>query len=260
MRKKRNGLTACIKSKEIMLVKSTIKDIQSLAGKKQRDLSGRFLLEGPKLVQELLNDHRSLVLGVFALESWVENNQELLKEVSLTIVSEAELSRLSQLSTPNQVLAIAKQIPATAASSQGKITLVCCGIQDPGNLGTIIRIADWFGVSQLVCSEDTADLYNPKVVQATMGSIFRVQLHYTHLETWLQQQQGVSIYATMLEGVDVTKMNPVQEGILLIGNESKGIPLSLIELSQFKISIPGKGRAESLNAAVATGIILSHFN
>ena len=260
MRGFRNGLAAGIKSIEIMLVKSTIKDIQSLAGKKQRELSGNFLLEGPKLVQELLLSHRSLAVGVYAIESWATANRELLRDIELTIVSEAELARISQLATPNQVLAIAKQIPTAAPTATGVITLVCCGIQDPGNLGTIIRIADWFGIKQIVCSEDTADLYNPKVVQSTMGSIFRVQLYYTDLQHWLQKQQGVRIFASLLEGKDVTKMEPITEGILLIGNESKGIPEELIQLSQVKISIPGKGNAESLNAAVAAGIILSHLS
>ena len=127
-----------------MLVKSTIKDIQSLAGKKQRELSQTFLLEGPKLVQELLISHRPLVKAVYALQHWVSAHQELLHGVALTVVSETELSRLSQLSTPNQVLAVAKQLPIVEPIAKGKITLLCCGIQDPGNLGTIIRIADCF--------------------------------------------------------------------------------------------------------------------
>lgn len=243
-----------------MLDKSVIKDIQSLAGKKQRERSGTFLLEGPKLVQELLQAHPVLALGIYATEPWATENKELLKGKPLTIVSENELGRISQLATPHQVLAIAKQIPTTEPSAKVGITLVCCGIQDPGNLGTIIRIADWFGVKQIVCSEDTADLYNPKVVQSSMGSIFRVKLYYTELVNWLQQQKGVPIYACLLEGKDVTQMDRVQEGIFLIGNESKGIPAELTQLSQVKITIPGKGEAESLNAAVAIGIVLSHLS
>ena len=243
-----------------MLVKSTIKDIQSLAGKKHRELSHDFLLEGPKLVEELLVAHRPLVQAIYALAAWAADHQDLLQGVNLTVVSESELSRISQLSTPNQVLAIAKQLPVIEPQAAGKITLVCCGIQDPGNLGTIIRIADWFGINQLVCSEDTVDLYNPKVVQSTMGSIFRIPCYYTDLNSWLRDQKEVRIYATLLEGKDVAKMSSLKEGIILIGNESKGIPENLIALAHERISIPGKGKAESLNAAVATGIILSHLS
>jgi len=131
-------------------------------------------------------------------------------------------------------------------------------IQDPGNFGTIIRIADWFGVSQVICSKDSVDIYNPKVVQATMGSIGRVNVFYRDLRAWLRKQNNIRIYATMLEGIDITKMNPLKEGIIMIGNESKGIGEDLLALANERITIPRKGAAESLNAAVAAGIILSH--
>ena len=132
-------------------------------------------------------------------------------------------------------------------------------IRDPGNLGTIIRIADWFGISQIICSADCADMYNSKVVQATMGSIARVNVFYTDLPEWLKQGSDVRIYAAMLEGKDVTKMSTIKEGLIIIGNESMGIDKEVLQYSNEKISIPRKGNAESLNAAVATGIILSHL-
>jgi TrmH family RNA methyltransferase len=133
-------------------------------------------------------------------------------------------------------------------------------IQDPGNLGTIIRIADWFGIGQIICSNDCADVYNPKVVQATMGSIGRVKVFYADLEEWLYKQKNIPIYATALEGKDITKMPVIREGMIVIGNESNGIHEGILALTNERITIPGKGKAESLNAAVATGIILSHLS
>src|SRR5690242_13691006 len=133
-------------------------------------------------------------------------------------------------------------------------------IQDPGYFGTIIRIADWFGISQVICSEDCADMYNPKVVQATMGSVATVKVFYTELETWLTEQKDIRIYAAMLEGKDITKMTVLKEGLIVIGNESRGISEKIIALANEKITVPKKGEAESLNAAVATGIILSHIS
>jgi TrmH family RNA methyltransferase len=124
-------------------------------------------------------------------------------------------------------------------------------------LGTIIRIADWFGVNQIVCGNDSADMYNSKVVQATMGSIARVNVYYTDLYKWLEKNHEVRVYATMLEGKDVTKMNTISEGVIMIGNEAKGIDERLLEFASEKITIPKKGKADSLNAAVATGIVLA---
>ncbi|MBL7748746.1 MAG: RNA methyltransferase [Chitinophagaceae bacterium] len=126
-------------------------------------------------------------------------------------------------------------------------------------MGTIIRIADWFGIRQIVCNEETADSYNPKVVQATMGSIARVSIYYTDLVSWIKEQKGVSLYAAALDGRNVTTMDKVKDGIIVIGNESKGISPEILQLADVKITIPRKGQAESLNAAVATGIILSHL-
>jgi len=174
-------------------------------------------------------------------------------------VQEAELERISHLKTPNQVLAVFKKFESKEPIPAGRITLILDAIQDPGNLGTMIRIADWFGISQIICSHDCADVYNPKVVQATMGSLARVDVFYTDLPGWLKGQHGIKTYAALLDGKDVTRMNPLKEGLIIIGNESRGIQEGLMEFVNEKITIPKKGNAESLNAAVAAGIILSHL-
>ena len=242
-----------------MVSKSQLKYIQSLGQKKYRDEAGLFVAEGPKLVKELIQSKNVELTQIFALNEWIGENKDLLKSVNVTAIDETELERMSQLKTPHKVLAIAKKFEEKEPGIKEGISLVLDTIQDPGNLGTIIRIADWFGISQIICSRDCADLYNSKVVQATMGSISRVSVFYTDLPVWLKGQLGVRIYATMLEGKDVTKMSTIKEGLIIIGNESTGIGQEVLPYSNEKISIPRKGGAESLNVAVATGIILSHL-
>jgi TrmH family RNA methyltransferase len=167
-----------------MITKSVVKDIQSLAGKKYRDQAGLFLAEGPKLVKELLRDCSHSIKAIYAIESWIQQNQIVNSSIQVTLVTPAELERLSQLTTPHEVLAVVSKFPISPLQIGKGLTLVCCGIQDPGNFGTILRTADWFGVRQLVCSPDTVDVYNPKVVQATMGSIARLAVHYMDLDPW----------------------------------------------------------------------------
>ena len=139
---------------------------------------------------------------------------------------------MSQLKTPNKVIAIVKKFEVNEPRIKERISLVLDTIRDPGNLGTIIRIADWFGISQIICSADCADMYNSKVVQATMGSIARVNVFYTDLPEWLKQRSDVRIYAAMLEGKDVTKMSSIKEGLIIIGNESMGIDKEVLQYVQ----------------------------
>jgi TrmH family RNA methyltransferase len=243
-----------------MLVKSKVKYIQSLGQKKFRQQERVFLAEGPKLVNELLTEHSDSVLEIFAVNKWAEENAHAGNKTAVSEISEAELEKISQLSTPNQVLALVKQFKSDKpVAEKEKFMLVLDGIQDPGNMGSIIRIADWFGIQHIVCSEDCADRYNTKVVQSTMGSIGRVNIYYTSLVEWLAEQKDILIYAAMLEGQDITKMKMPDGGVIVIGNESKGISGEVLKLCNLSITIPQKGKAESLNAAVATGIILSHF-
>lgn len=243
-----------------MLVKSKVKYIQSLGQKKFRQQEGVFVAEGPKLVKELLTEHSDSVVEVFALKNWIDENKRVTINCNLSEITEAELEKISQLTTPNQVVAVVKHFNTIKPfAEKGKFILALDGIQDPGNMGTIIRIADWFGVQHIVCSEDSADRYNPKVVQSTMGSIGRVNVFYTSLSKWLEEQNDALIYAAVLGGEDITKMQQPAGGVIVIGNESKGISEEVLKFCNASITIPQRGKAESLNAAVATGIILSHF-
>ena len=243
-----------------MLGKSKIKYIQSLGQKKHRDEERLFIAEGPKIVEEMLAAGTEAVSQVYALPSWISGHGTAYDASLLTEVSEDELAKISQLHTPNQVLAVMHQYPRTEIPPiKGTIALALDTIQDPGNLGTIIRIADWFGIPRIICSQECVDRYNPKVVQSTMGSIARVQLHYTALAGWLASEADTPIYAAALAGQDITTMNKLSEGIIIIGNESKGISPEVMQRVNVRITIPQKGKAESLNAAVAAGIIVSHL-
>jgi TrmH family RNA methyltransferase len=241
-----------------MLVKSQVKYIQSLGHKKYRDEEGAFIAEGPKLISELLAADNIDLIDLFATKEWMEMNDGLISKKPYTEIKELELKRLSFLTTPNQVIGIFRKPVFPEIKLKGEITLVLDNIQDPGNLGTIVRTADWFSVRQIVCSEDCADVFNPKVVQATMGSICRVQTFYTEVPEFFKKHKDIPGYATALEGEKISEIKPIKEGIIVIGNESKGISKELLNLIQHRITIPGKGGAESLNAAVATGIVLSH--
>ncbi len=238
-----------------MISKNDVKYIQSLHHKKTRTQEGVFIAEGPKLVQEFLGSQFE-VKQVYALLSWLEQHPEISNVIEVT---EAELEKIAALQTPNQVLAVIKQLTLTGEPVlQNCLSLVLDGIQDPGNMGTIIRIADWFGIYQIIASEDTADIYNPKVVQATMGSIARVTVHYKKLPEWLAQA-AVPVYGALLNGENIYTAGEIKEGLLVIGNEGRGIREDVLPFIQKPLTIPGNGKAESLNAAVATGIILSHI-
>lgn len=209
---------------------------------------------------ELLSGSFTALVQVYATEAWVDSSQAQLKPGSpVTTVSEAELDRISLLTTPNQVLALFKKPNREGLRLSGTITLFLDTIQDPGNMGTIIRCADWFGITQVVCTEDSTDAYGPKAVQASMGSIGRVAVEYTDLIEKLKKESGLSVYAATLDGQTIGSVDRIKEGVIMIGNESRGLNRELIRLSTCQVSIPKTGGAESLNAAVATGIILSHL-
>ena len=243
-----------------MISKNQVKYIQSLGQKKSRDIENRFIAEGPKLANELLNAENCRIVQLFALKEWIDENPNASKHTEVIELSGMELEKISQLTTPNQVLAVIEKIQwESDPEIKGNISLALDTIQDPGNMGTIIRLADWFGIKNVFCSTDCADVYNPKVVQSSMGSISRVRVEYTDILSLLTENNDVGIYAAVLNGKDITKMEKIKEGIVVIGNESKGIHEGMLKLAKVQITIPGKGKAESLNAAVATGIILSHL-
>jgi len=245
-----------------MLIKSRVKYIQSLGQKKFRDDEGVFIAEGPKIINELLNAENVQMLSLLAVGDWFEMNPELQKKIgSLDIIeiNQKELDRISFLATSNQVLGIFKKPTFPSLDLKGKVTLVIDTIQDPGNLGTIVRIADWFGVKNIICSLETADVFNQKTIQSTMGSISRVQVLYRDLKKMLMENAELPLYGTQLEGKSILETKRISEGLILIGNESKGIREELLKLVQFPVTIPRQGKAESLNVAVATGIILSHL-
>jgi TrmH family RNA methyltransferase len=199
------------------------------------------------------------VLTIYATQNWIGKNGSYANAENLELVTEDELEKISSLQAPKEVVAILKQLPQVIPIlAQTDFCLYLDTIQDPGNFGTIIRIADWFGIKYIVCTPGCADAYNSKVIQSSMASIGRVQIYYDEDGKWLQHQK-TKIVAATLQGTSVYNYNKMSSGVLVIGNESKGIRPELISLATEAITIPGRGGAESLNAAVATGIILSHL-
>jgi TrmH family RNA methyltransferase len=241
-----------------MLSKNEIKDIQSLRHKKFREETRLFVAEAPKIVGELLTIMPHHFKKLYSLEQWANEHSKLVAKIDFEVVSETELVRLSQLQTPNEVVAVLHQFESNEPAAENEIILYLDTIQDPGNFGSIIRIADWFGIKNIVCREGCADLYNIKVVQATMASIARVNVFYDKELEWLKKQE-MPKYAAALDGESVYSVSKKEKGILIIGNESKGIQPLIMKMVDQKITIPKIGKAESLNAAVAAGIILSHL-
>lgn len=239
-----------------MLTKAQVKYIQSLGHKKLRDSEDVFVAEGPRLINELLTAGNVKPVAIYATDAFAEKHPRL---ANLVRIREQELERISALSAPNEVAGIFSKPVFEPPVWAGRISLMLDSIQDPGNLGTIIRTADWFGVRQIVCSADCADCYNSKVVQSTMGSVARVQLIYTDLLSFIQDNKVPPLYATTLNGTSLYEMQRIKEGIIIIGNESKGISEALLSVPGHRITIPRKGGAESLNAGVAAGIVLSQI-
>ena len=241
-----------------MLVKSKVKYIQSLSHKKQRDEDGVFIAEGPKIINELLGAPGVELVELYATEDIIASLP--VKDGSMIIETDIRsLEKISFLSTPNQVIGIFKKPIPQPLELKGNISVMLDNIQDPGNMGSIVRTAEWFGVSQIICSRNCADVFGPKTVQSTMGSIARVNVVYAELPAFLLANTATRAYAATLSGENLNEMTALGEGIIVIGNESKGISKEILSLVSYRITIPRKGRAESLNAAVAAGIILSHL-
>lgn len=245
-----------------MQFKSQVKFIRSLNSRKVRDAHGIFIVEGPRAVEDMLRAPNVQPQDVFATIDWADEHGRDVeaRNGSVIEVSPAELQRLSAQTTGNQVVAVfSKPVFPGPPTFKGQLSLLLEDIQDPGNIGTIIRSADWFGVTNIVCSPSCADAFSAKVVQATMGSIARVRVIVTPLEEFLEKHAEIATIGATLDGMDIREWPAVEEAFLVIGNEARGISPELLEHCNTRITIPKKGHAESLNAAVATSIILSHL-
>lgn len=243
-----------------MLSKNTVKFIKSLHQKKYRTEEGLFFVEGEKSVIEVLKSD-FLVDMLLITESFEERNLSLIKvfKGELIRVTQGQLEQLGQYQSNDSALAIVRMKPNTPFSpSNNELIIALDDVRDPGNLGTIIRVADWYGINKLVFSPQTAEFYNPKVIQATMGSFTRVQFFYENLGTVLSKWK-LPVYGAFLEGENIHELEFIHPGVLLMGNESKGISPEIEKWVSHKVTIPGFGHAESLNVAIATAILCDNF-
>ena len=245
-----------------MISKNQLKLIKALEAKKQRKKSGLFLVQGEKNVSELFNSH-FLIKQLFATTSYINNNAALLKLhnlISITVeASEDELKKAGTLLSNNSVLAIVECLESKVPEiTDNELILVLDQVGDPGNLGTILRVADWYGIKNVICSPDCADFYNPKVIAATMGSFARVNVSHTDLARYLALQNS-PIYGAFLVGENIHTSSLANSAFIVMGSESHGISAEVEKFITNKITIPNFGQAESLNVAMATGIILDNF-
>ncbi len=237
----------------ILVSKSQIKLITSLQQKKYRNKLGLFVAEGPKVINELL-------AAKYELHSLFTTVEGLFVGIDFEVISDKEISKISFLKNANNSVAIFK-IPLNSNSIKEGTSVVLDSIRDPGNLGTIIRLCDWFGISNLVCSLDTVDCFNPKVVQATMGSIARVNIFYSDIKEYLSKS-GLPVYVGTMDGKNIYKEKLITNSNIVLGNEANGISNEVLNLATHKIGIPQFGEkqeTESLNVATATAILLSEF-
>lgn len=245
------------------LSKNKIKYIQSLKDKKNRMEQGTFVAEGFKIVSDLLcSCHCQLLAGLpWAIKqiNSLENVEEIVQ------ATEEELKKASFLKTPPPIIGVFYQPTANIVdlNLEDNLVLALDGIQDPGNLGTIVRLADWFGIDYIVCSDDSADIYQPKAVQSTMGAIARVKVCYVNLFDFLSKKTGIPIYGTFLEGKNIYRTHLADHGVIVMGNEGNGIRSAIQSLISEKLYIPNyppqRPTSESLNVAVATAIVCSEF-
>lgn len=232
------------------LSKNKIKLVRSLQRKKFRDEYGMFVLEGYKSVMEAINEYPELI------EFVVSSDDTNILHTAHYFLPEDELKRISGLASGTGWLAILKKPEVDVSNDEFIVALD--GIQDPGNLGTIIRTCDWFGINRIICSKDTVDCFNEKTVQATMGSIFRVQIEYTNLEEFLTSYD-LPIYGALMEGENVFRSEFKPKGVLVLGNEGNGVRDDIQDLITHPLHIPGIGKAESLNVAIAGGILIAEL-
>lgn len=248
-----------------MISKNQIKHIQSLHSKKNREEESLFIIEGIKLVTEFINHQKYVIKEVFATLDFINDHKTELIEhsISFTEITEDELKKISHLTSPNQVLAVVKSTEQKLDENllNSSNTLFLDDIRDPGNLGTIIRIADWFGIKQVVCSPNSTELYNPKTLQASMGAVLRVNVITMSFDELLTKTHHLPIYGAVLEGENIYTTS-LKHGLLVIGNEANGISNEVLKHITHHITIPAANSngSESLNAANACAIICSEFH
>ena len=244
-----------------MVSKFQISLIKSLQQKKFRREHRLFVAEGYKSIIEFISSGYKIEV-VYHTPAFDAKLHKLSKKVNFQDISAADLQKMSSLTTPQEILAVIR-LPEWPELSQkqllNKFTLVLDGVQDPGNLGTIIRTADWFGIDTVICSEDTVDAYNPKVIQATMGSLARVHLHYTNLAS-LIPQLNLPVFGALLDGDNIYNTDFGTEGLIVMGNEGNGLRTDIQQLISQAITIPRVGKAESLNVAIATALFCSEIS
>jgi RNA methyltransferase, TrmH family len=244
-----------------MLSKSQISFLKSLQQKKYRVEHGAFLVEGHKSVNEFI-DSGYQIETIYHTYTFDPNLLKLSRKINFQGISLNDLEKISSLKTPQDVVAQVK-IPAWPALNnnllQQKFSIVLDGVQDPGNMGTIIRTADWFGIKNIICSHDTVDVYNPKVIQATMGSLSRINVHYTDLEDFLLKIQ-LPVFGALLDGSNIFTTDFGSEGLIVMGNEGNGLRPEIKKLIQKAVTIPRAGKAESLNVSIATAIFCAEIN
>lgn len=239
-----------------MLSKTQSKYIRSLALQKFREENQCYLAEGEKIVGEWLQSDEKIEF-IFGLEGWMDNNKSLIQkhaEALLITVTEEELKQISTLQSPNKALLVVKRNAQKTLLQIKDWCIALDGIRDPGNMGTILRIADWFGIDHVICSADCVDTFSPKVVQAAMGAHLRVSIYETDLAQFIAGST-LPAFAAVLGGDNVYQIKSPEKGIIIIGNEAKGISNEIIELAKYKVTIPRQGGAESLNAGVSAGIL-----
>ena len=246
-----------------MISKARIKQIHGLERKKNRQAEGLFVAEGPKLVDELLTSMSAQYIA--ATEDWLQAHADQLRGTPYDCINETELQRASLQQHPQDVIAlfpIPHDVIDLDVVAQNELTLALDGVQDPGNIGTIVRLADWFGIRHLFCSTDCVDIFNPKAVQATMGALARVSVHYINLANALRKTE-VPIYGTFLDGEDIYRQTLSSNGIIVMGNEGNGISQEISDLVTHRLYIPpypaDSQTVESLNVAIATAIVCSEF-
>jgi len=247
-----------------MLSKTSVAEIRSLHLKKQRELKKAFIVEGQKNVTELIRARPELIKNIYCLHEFHEQQGALLKPVihKTIVIEEKELLRISLQENPNMVLAVCNYLPVAGPhfDFRTSFSFYLDDIRDPGNLGTLIRLADWFGVKKIFCSETSCEFHNPKVIQASMGAFLRVELVYTSLEGVLEKCQPKMVYGAVLNGKSIYK-ETLEPGLIVIGNEANGISLDNLSKINCPITIPSgsTNSSESLNAAMAAGIICAEF-